>query len=422
MFACIHLPAAPAGASKALQDCAESFAPEAELSAPNTILFDVSRLHRLYGGLSEVAEAVARHAGSMGLDANVAIAPNAETALIAARNFPGITLIPEEAGDALAQLDIENLPLTPELWRTLEAWGIRTFRDLARLPDTGLAERLGPDGVYLHRLARGAVDRPLRILKPEIHYEERVDLEHLLTEREPLLFILARILNDQCERLEAHGMATNEIHLALELENRTEHLRELHLPVPMRHSKAILKLLQLDLEAHSPQAAIVAVRLTLKPVPPRQVQGGIFLPVTPAPDKLEVTLTRIRALVGENNVGVPELVNTHRPAPFQLAPRQPDTNLRRKDSPPPTPRIAFRYFSPPVAAQVELDQGRPLRLAAGAIRGNIITYAGPWRTSGDWWSSNPWDRDEWDVSLNDGSLYRIYRDPKAAWFIEGTYD
>jgi protein ImuB len=152
------------------------------------------------------------------------------------------------------------------------------------------------------------------------------------------------------------------------------------------------------------------------------VQGGIFLPVTPAPDKLEVTLTRIRALVGENNVGVPELVNTHRPAPFQLTLRQPDTNLRRKDSPLPTPRIAFRYFSPPVAAQVELDQGRPLRLAAGAIRGNIITYAGPWRTSGDWWSSNPWDRDEWDVSLNDGSLYRIYRDPKSAWFIEGTYD
>jgi protein ImuB len=304
----------------------------------------------------------------------------------------------------------------------LEAWGIRTFRDLARLPDTGLAERLGPDGVYLHRLARGAVDRPLRILKPEIYFEERIDLEHSLTEREPLLFILARILNDQCERLEAHGLATNEIHLVLELENRTEHLRELHLPVPMRQSKAILKLLQLDLEAHSPQAAIVAVRLTLNPVPPRQVQGGIFLPVTPAPDKLEVTLTRIRALVGENNVGVPELVNTHRPAPFQLTLRQPDTNLRRKDSPLPTPRIAFRYFSPPVAAQVELDQGRPLRLAAGAIRGNIITYAGPWRTSGDWWSSNPWDRDEWDVSLNDGSLYRIYRDPKSAWFIEGTYD
>jgi protein ImuB len=422
MFACIHLPAAPPAASKALRDCAESFSPEAELSAPHTILFDVSRLNLLYGGLSEVAEAVARHAASMGFEANVAIAPNAETALIAARNFPGITLIPEEAADALANLDIENLPLTPELWQTLEAWGIRTFHDFARLPDTGLAERLGEAGVYLHRLARGAVDRPLRVLQPATQYEERVDLEHSLTELEPLLFILARILNDQCERLQSHGMATNEIHLVLELENRPEHARELHLPVPMRQSKAILKLLQLDLEAHSPPAAVVAVRLTLKPVPPKHVQNGIFLPVTPAPDKLEVTLTRIRALVGERNVGVPELLNTHRPAPFQLTLRQPDTPLRWTDSPPAAPRIAFRYFSPPLAAQVQLDQGRPLRLAAGTIRGNVITSAGPWRTSGDWWSCNPWDRDEWDVSLNDGALYRIYRDPKAAWFIEGTYD
>lgn len=419
MFACIH---APEGCSQTLRNCAESFAPEAELSAPDTILFDVGRLNRLYGGLSEIAETIALHAGSMGLTANIAIAPNAETALIAARNFPGITLIPEEAADALAALDIENLPLTPELWQTLESWGIHTFRDLARLPGTGLAERLGPDGVYLYRLARGAVDRPLRVLKQPVHYEERVELEHALTELEPLMFILARILNDQCERLQAHGVATNEIHLVLELDNRTEHLRGLHLPVPMRQSKAILKLLQLDLEAHSPLAAIVAVRLTLKPVPPRQVQGGIFLPPTPAPDKLEVTLTRIRALVGEKNVGVPELLNTHRPAPFQLTLRQPETNLRAKEFPPIHPRIAFRYFSPALSAQVQLDQGRPLRLAAGAIRGNVITYAGPWRSSGDWWSANPWDRDEWDVSLNDGSLYRIYRDPKAAWFIEGAYD
>ena len=358
----------------------------------------------------------------MGLDTNVAIAPNAETALIVARNFPGITIIPEDAEEALAALDIENLPLTPELWQTLEAWGIRTFRDFSRLPDTGLAARLGRDGVYLQQLARGTADRPLRILRPVIQYEERVDLEHSLSEREPILFILARILNDQCERLQSHGMATNELHLVLELENRTEHRRELHLPVPMRQSKSILKLLQLDLESHAPNAPIVAVRLILKPVPPRQVQNGIFLPVTPAPDKLEVTLTRIRALVGEKNVGVPELLNTHRPAPFQLTLRQADIAPRRTDFPAAGPRIAFRYFSPPLGAQVQFDHDRPLRLAAGAIRGNVITYAGPWRTSGDWWSVNSWDRDEWDVSLNDGSLYRIYRDPKAAWFIEGTYD
>lgn len=421
MFACIHLPAAPRNSAQLLLQCADGFTPQAELSSPDTILFDVSRLHRLYGGIADIAETITRHTVALGLDANVAVAPNTESALIAARNLSGVTLIPEDAGEALSHLDIEHLPLTPELWRILDSWGIRTFHDLAHLPDIGLAERFGTAGVYLQSLARGAVDRPLRVLKQQLQFEDRVELEHSLSQLEPLMFILARILNEQCERLESHGLATNEIQLVLELENRREHIREIRLPVAMRHGKAILKLLQLDLEANSPNAAIVAVRLKLLPVQPRNVQSGIFLPPTPAPDKLEVTLTRIRALVGESNVGIPELLNSHRPAPFQLTLKQPQVQ-HENSRPPASSRIAFRYFKPPVSAQVQLDQGQPLRLTAGSIRGNVLTYAGPWRSSGDWWSVNSWDRDEWDVSLNDGSLYRIYRDSGSAWFVEGIYD
>ncbi len=377
----------------------------------------------MYGGLEQIAAAVARHAHSLGLQANIAVAPNTESAIVAARNFPGITLIPEEASDTLAQLDIENLPLTPQLWDTLEAWGVRTFRDLAQLPETGVAERLGPEGVYLQRLARGSVDRPLRIPRPEVIFEERVELEQALSNLEPLLFILARMLNNQCEKLSSHGFATNELLLTLELENGTEHRRELRLPVPMRQSKPMLKLLQLELEAHPPQAPVIAVKLTIQPVQPRTVQNGIFLPLTPAPDKLEVTLARIRALVGEENVGVPELLNTHRPAPFRLVPKQPGTNPKAPAAKPDArTQLAFRYFQPPLAAKVELDAGRPVRLAAGVIRGNVITYAGPWRSSGDWWTENPWNRTEWDVSLNDGAIYRIYRNADSSWFIEGTYD
>ena len=37
--------------------------------------------------------------------------------------------------------------------------------------------------------------------------------------------------------------------------------------------------------------------------------------------------------------------------------------------------------------------------------------------------SRPWDRDEWDVTLNDGAIYRIFRERDAdRWFIEGIVD
>ena len=190
--------------------------------------------------------------------------------------------------------------------------------DVARLPEDGLTERLGQAGANLHRLARGEACRPLKIDKPAVIFEDRVELEHPLSLLEPLLFVLASLLNQLCGKLETHGMATNELRLTLKLEDRSEYTRQLRLPLPMRQSKTLLKLLQLDLEAHPPKAAIAAVKLELVPVLPRTVQGGLFLPSTPAPDKLEVTLTRIRALVGSGNAGVAELLDTHRPEPFRL--------------------------------------------------------------------------------------------------------
>jgi hypothetical protein len=41
------------------------------------------------------------------------------------------------------------------------------------------------------------------------------------------------------------------------------------------------------------------------------------------------------------------------------------------------------------------------------------------------WAGEPgeWDRDEWDVALSDGAVYRIFRDRASdAWFIEAIVD
>ena len=62
-------------------------------------------------------------------------------------------------------------------------------------------------------------------------------------------------------------------------------------------------------------------------------------------------------------------------------------------------------------------------ISAQGIRGRIVQQAGPWRTSGDWWAVDAWARDEWDIELADGVLYRIYSDARTGrWFIEGSYD
>lgn len=404
MFICIHSHRAD------LSQIAEAFTPFFEQTNPGTIVFRIDGLRRLYGTHEKLAQAIADKTGD---SANIAIAETADAAILAARNFPGISIAPN-----LEQLDISSLPMEEEMWEILESWGIHTLAQLAALPETGIAERFGPQGVTLQRLARGAIARPLKIFKPEVTYEDRIQLDHPVSLLEPLLFLIARILSDQCAKLLSHAMSAIEITIRLELEDRTEHIRTLSLPVPMRESKSLLKLLQMDLEAHPPQAATMALSVILKPVHPRTIQAGIFLPATPAPDKLELTLARIRGIVGEANVGIPELLNTHHPNPFRLINQTPQTTSHQ----PPATAQALRYFRPPLIAKVDLQNNRPSHVTSTNIHGKVLNAAGPWRTSGDWWTPTPWNRDEWDITLSNSTLYRIYREPNNYWFIEGSYD
>jgi protein ImuB len=83
--------------------------------------------------------------------------------------------------------------------------------------------------------------------------------------------------------------------------------------------------------------------------------------------------------------------------------------------------LSLRMYRPPRPAQVTVAAHGPSYIAAENIRGKVIDLAGPWRTSGDWWTLDPWLRDEWDLALSDGALYRVYCEPRG-WFVEGSYD
>ncbi|MGA2773020.1 MAG: hypothetical protein ABSG26_19605 [Bryobacteraceae bacterium] len=420
MFACLH-------GSGNLTALGFEFSPVVEQTAPDTVTLDASGLDRLWGFPQDVAAAIARRASEIRMKVNIALAANPDSAICAARGFAGVSIIPQgDEAKFLGPLPLSWLAPSPELLETLERWGIRRFRDLAALPPLGIAERLGPEGLRLRELARGEAERKLVPLEPPLEFEDQIELEYPVELLEPLAFLLARLLNGLAARLATRALATDELRLRLQLENRATHERTLRLPVPSLDTKALLKLWQLDLAAHPPEAPIVRVWMGMNPVKPRAAQGGLFVPLAPEPVKLELTLARIQAIIGEDRVGSPELVDTHRPGAWGL------TNLSQGAGVPswgPAPRgqirqspnFALRVFRPPRAARVALASGQPGFIAADGIRGQVLELAGPWRTSGDWWTSNPWARDEWDIALSDGALYRIYCEPRG-WFVEGSYD
>jgi protein ImuB len=405
---------------------------------------------------------------AMELKANVAVASNPDAALLAARGFSGVTLIAEGCGaERLGELPVDVLlecfssdcEEASRWLETLDRWGIRNLRALASLPEVPLSERLGQPGLHLQKLARGGIRRNLRRFEAPLVFAECVELEYPIMLLEPLAFLLNRMLEQVCARLGGRALAAQELRLQLELEpcaqgkqkvfegEQPNHpilfTRTLRLPVPMLEVKTFLKLLQLDLQAHPPGAPIVKIHLSAEPAPPRATQSGLFLPPSPEPEKLELTLARIAGIVGEGRVGSVELLDTHREGAFEVrrfAPMEPETKSARQknngsngskqiEENDVSAMLALRLFRPPLRVVITVREGKPVRLRClqrADIKGEIVWTAGPWRSSGDWFDQEGWSREEWDIAVlaeNEVILYRLVEDKlNRQWWVEGMYD
>jgi protein ImuB len=464
---------------EALLDLGWSVSPRVEDSAPDTIVLDLAGLSGLFGSEEKIAHDLAKRGYGLGLSARIAVAEHIEVAILAARGLPGVTLIPPgEEAPRLNALPVHTLLPSLEILETLARWGVETCGRLAALPVIQLSERLGQPGVRLHTLARGALVRSLVLAKPSDYFQEEMELDDSVEELESLSFVLGRLLDQLCERLAARSLSARSIRMEFDLERSFEkglqlsaHAdqhkliprkfeKSLALPVPMRDSKLLLKLVRLRLQSDPPPAAVIKIMICAEADRVRTTQRVLFLPASPEPEKLELTMARLANLVGDANVGSPQLMDTHRPDAirmegFRLA-QEAVGGRKKKPIAPADKRVdknfsgsriakpanGFRLLRPSVPARVELRDGLPVRVFFYGARGEIVAASGPWRTSGEWWQ-DPWDQAEWDVevrfsastqknkrssnlSLNPDSergLYLIYYDLRQqGWFLRGMYD
>jgi protein ImuB len=462
-------------AQAALVNFAGTFSPRVESTCPGMVILDLAGMKKLLGSWPNAARNMTAHASEIGFDLRIAIAANPDTAFLAARGFSanlvsrprpgrgsqqaslacrggnfawaGIFIPAGEGAEHLAPLAVDVLPISPEMLEILSGWGIRTFQSLAALPSVAVVERLGQEGLYLQRLARGEINRPLLTVEQNAEFVASFEFDDPVETLESLFFILNRLLQELCSKLLSAALAAQELRLTVELEIRQtvrqiqrerkeeeQYQHEWKLPVPTQDRSLLLGLVRLQLEKTTFSAPVRRLSLEVVPVKPRVAQENFFAPPSPEAEKLEITLERIRGIVGNTDgdgaacVGSPCLVDTHRPDSFTVRHFSSIDDGRDLANSPSAaaPMIVLRIFRPAIETSVELDGVKPHFVRLWSRHRRVMAASGPWASSGDWWNGSAWTREEWDVALRTPAglgFYRIYQDRiRERWFVEGVFD
>ncbi len=342
-----------------------------------------------------------------GVSARVVVSRNANAAAAVAKGLTtrtALKIIAEgEEAAVLASLPLSVLELTEEQRETFRLWGIRTLGMLADLPEDELIARMGQSGQRLRQLALGELPHPFQPKEPAFLLEEHMEFDSPVELLESVLFVASGMLDQLIRRADSRALALAAIDIDLTLEGSATHTCTVRSSLPTNEKQIWIKLLHLELRAHPPQSAILALAIKAEPGAINRTQLGLFTPQLPEPTKLDVTLARIRAIVGEGCAGRPVLTDTHQPQGFHIE----------------TFAVPAAYTSSPYTSQTRSTL-RKLRSAENIYvtvqddcpktfvfrQGHYIIMQayGPWLVSGDWWSPASWRLEQWDLvaSAQDG--------------------
>jgi protein ImuB len=446
-------PQGEAAARAVFLECAAQFSPRIEEASRGTacaFVLDIEGTERLFGPPAQLAARLRASLAAAGFRASIAVSANYDAARMKAATARGITVIPEgaEAG-ALEKLPLAALELAEEHEGIFALWGMRTLGELARLPETELVTRLGAEARVWRQLARGEAAHTFQPIEPALALTEFCEFETPVEQIDSLLFIGARMIDCLVARAASRALSLALITVDMKLEGNRVHRRVLRPAIPSTDRKFLLKLLQLEIGAHPPAAAVVALTLAAEAGQSGKVQLGLFVPQMPEPSRLDVTLARLKALVGADRVGSPALEDTHRRGSFRMenfvmhgepAACIPRSQKRDRSAgsgqalgrPKPggeivPARMALRRVRPPAPVWIVHRAMKPAAFRNSEDNFEISAAYGPWLSSGCWWAGEGWDEEEWDVLAmkSDGTQVAcllVCDRTRNAWRLEAYYD
>ena len=412
-----------------LLESAANFSPRLEdVSAATACacVLDIAGTERLFGPPHALAQRLRTALIATGFRATVAVSRNFHAARIKAASARGIVVIPaEEEAAALASLPVDSLDLPGHRAEAFALWGVRTLRELAALPEVELIARLGQGARVWRDLALGRHPHTFQPIEPEFQLAESCEFEAPVEQIESLLFMCARMIECLQKRAASRALCLAQLTACMKLEAGQMHTCAIRPALPSIDCRFLLKLLQLEIAAHPPAAAVVALSLSADAGQSSTVQLGLFAPQMPEPSRLDVSLARLKAIVGEERVGSPVLEDSHRAASFRMERFVAGAQVPTPDAG--RPRLALRRMRPPAPVRVEMRAMKPVAFRDGVSSCSVTAAYGPWKASGCWWSAGEWNLEEWDVLAESGNgaslaCLLVFDGVQNQWRLEAFYD
>jgi protein ImuB len=416
----------------ALLEVAGAFTPRVEIQpsplSDFIMVLDMTGTTLIFGFAPQMAGSVLRSIKALRFHVQIAASANLATAVCIAPSVHKTPLVIASGQEKihLSRLALSALNLTAQHAETLADWGLRTLGDLTAIPEVDLVVRLGQTGKRLRLLACGEHPHLMVPEEPAFVLEEFIAFDAPVELLDSLLFVLSPMLDQLLARAQNRAFALASVTVRLRLDGGGVHERTVKPALPVMQREILLKLLHLDLQAHPPPAGVQSVFVHAEPGDRSKVQLGLFSPQLPEPLRLDVTLARIAALVGESRVGSAKLLDSHHPDSFTMEPFVVPVKTAKQDVPVKTV-ATLRRCRPPVPLLVRRKAQHPSAFSFQGKWYKVQESYGPWRKSGDWWSSSVWSREEWDISASAGPadtlLCVLTQDLlRQQWHMEALYD
>ena len=424
--------------------------PTTTAAAADTVLLEVQRSLRYFGGLPSLLQRLKQALAPLGHRVHAVSAPTPQGAALLARvhtEWHGHDL--NTLCTALDAAPVWLLAPGREHWDALQGMGLRTLGDLQRLPRAGLARRFGEALLDELDRARGTRPDPREPIVLPSSFDSRLELFARADTTEQVLFGAGVLLQRLVAWLSAQHAFVRRFTLVMQHEPRrrsgpesaTATRLDIALAEPSRDAAHLQLLLRERLAVLELPAPTLDLRLLADDIAHRAPPNGELFP-TPGSESEGLTrlIERLQARLGPEQVQRLVQVQDHRP---ERASVLHPADLRGSDAKgtrgaagkakdradAPGPRAPALPSSCPVWL---LHPPVPLaeRHARPVLDGQALQLlSGPERVEAGWWDAALAERDYFIAQTPEGALVWIYRARlplsvsagEQGWFMQGRF-